>query len=153
MELFRCSNCKFIQDLSGEGAYRYGGRWNSKGVRMLYSASNPSLALLETLVHTVSLVPTMDYCLIRMETKPDSIQTLELKDLPKDWSVFPAPDHLKSLGDQFIKDGKFLMLKVPSVILPMEWNYLINPKHDLFLKMIIHPPQKLEIDKRLKTMK
>lgn len=149
MDLFRCSKCRFIQDLSGEGAFRYGGRWNSKGVRMIYSASNPSLALLETLVHTVSLVPEIEYCMLKLETHVDSVLTKEVNELPSDWSASPAPDHLKSIGDAFIHDGTFLLLKVPSAILSMEWNYLINPGHPLFPKIKVHPVHKLSMDHRL----
>lgn len=149
MELYRCAKCRFIQDLSGEGAFRYGGRWNSKGVRMVYTASNPSLALLETLVHTVSLVPEIDYCLLKMENNQDSVQVKEVSTLPADWSATPAPDHLKSIGDAFIAEGKFLILKVPSAILSMEWNFLINPGHPLFTKMKIYPVNRVIIDRRL----
>lgn len=149
MELYRCAKCKYILDLSGEGAFRFGGRWNSKGVRMLYAASNPALALLETLVHTVTYVPGMDFCMLRMETQVDSIQTTAIKDLPADWSVAPSPDHLKRIGDEFIKEGKFLMLKVPSAVLPIENNYLINPAHPMFSRLKVYPQIKISIDQRL----
>jgi len=153
MDLYRCSTCRFIQDLSGEGSFRYGGRWNSKGVRMLYTASNPSLALLEILVHTFTLVPEIDHCMLKLETNPDSMLTKSLAELPDDWATSPAPEYLKSIGDEFIEGGKFLILKVPSAVLTMEWNYLLNPQHSLFNKLKVYPTQKLIIDQRLMVKK
>jgi len=116
---------------------------------MVYTASNPSLALLETLVHTFTLLPGIDYCMLKLENNLDSMQTKLLSELPNDWAASPAPDYLKSIGDEFIDQGKFLILKVPSAVLSLEWNYLLNPGHALFNKLKVYPKQKVIIDRRL----
>ncbi|HNT21619.1 MAG TPA: RES family NAD+ phosphorylase [Saprospiraceae bacterium] len=149
MEVFRCSKCRYIRDLTGEGAYLYGGRWNSKGVRLLYTSSSAALALLETLVHTSRLLPAMDYCMLRLRIETDSMDTLPPSAMPDGWSDNPAPDELKRIGDRFVKEGKYLMLRVPSAVLPMEWNYLINPGHDLFSKGKVDEVVEIRVDGRL----
>ncbi|MEP7321092.1 MAG: RES family NAD+ phosphorylase [Saprospiraceae bacterium] len=148
--VYRCSKCKYIRDLSGFGSYKVGGRWNSKGVYMLYSASNPSLAFLESLVHMAPIISGVDYCLMQLHSKQESILNLKVEDLPKDWRSDPAPEYLKRIGDQFIEEGKYLMLKVPSAVLPMEWNVLINPKHSLMAQLMVETPVPVNIDPRIK---
>jgi RES domain-containing protein len=147
---YRCSKCKYIRDTSGYGSFKVGGRWNSKGVYMLYSSSNPSLAFLESLVHMAPIMPGSDYCMMQLQSKQDSILNLKTEDLPQDWRSDPAPEYLKRIGDQFIEEGKFLMFKVPSAILPIEWNILINPKHPLMNQLFSETPVPVHIDPRIK---
>ena len=147
---YRCSKCKYIRDSSGYGSYKVGGRWNSRGVYMLYSSSNPSLAFLESLVHMAPIMPGPDYCMMQLHSKQDSILTLKAEDLPKDWASDPAPEYLKRIGDQFVEEAKYLMLKVPSAVLPMEWNILINPKHQLMAQLIFETPIPVNVDPRIK---
>ncbi|MEO5581596.1 MAG: RES domain-containing protein [Saprospiraceae bacterium] len=146
----RCSKCKYIRDFSGYGSFKVGGRWNSKGVYMLYTSSNPSLAFLECLVHMAPIIPGNDYCMMQIKSKQDSIMNLKAEDLLKDWRSDPAPEYLKRIGDQFVEEGKYLMLKVPSAVLPMEWNILINPKHELMAQLILDTPIPVNIDPRIK---
>lgn len=148
--VYRCSKCSYIRDLSGFGSFKVGGRWNSKGVYMLYSASNPSLAFLESLVHMAPIMSGIDYCLMQLHIKQESILNLKVEELPKDWRSDPAPEYLKRIGDQFVEEGKYLMLKVPSAVLPMEWNILINPKHVLMAQFVIETPVPVNIDPRIK---
>ena len=133
MKVFRISKCDFIDDLSGTGAALYGGRWNSKGTYILYTAASASLALLETIVHTSSF-PKVDFCILELEIPENKILEMKVHQLPPDWKKFPSPSQLKKTGDNFCKDRKFLALKIPSVILPEEYNYLINPEHADFKK-------------------
>jgi RES domain-containing protein len=149
MQVFRISNCKYIADTSGYGAYLVGGRWNSKGVRMLYTAQNQSLALLETLAHIPAFLPLQNYCLLALQIPESSLVVFDQKKLPPNWQQMPSTEELKIIGDAFINENKYLAMQVPSSVMPLENNYLINPNHKLFNKIKIINQQKISIDKRL----
>lgn len=150
MKVFRISKCNFINDLTGTGAAMYGGRWNSKGIYILYTAATASLALLETIVHT-STFPKEDFCLMELEIPENKILEIKEDQLPADWRKYPAPAGLKKTGDAFCRNREYLVLKIPSVILPNEFNYLINPEHVDFKKVKVIKKNKISIDERLKT--
>lgn len=148
MVVFRISNCKFIHDLSGTGAAMYGGRWNSIGTHMVYTAGSASLAMLESLVHFGGRI-VGDYCQLALEMPDDGIEVLDEKQLPANWRQNPAPDPLKLFGDRFIQSHKALVLKVPSVLVPNESNFLINPKHAAFKEIRVLIQSKIKFDERL----
>ena len=149
MKVFRISKCNYIDDLSGTGAALYGGRWNSKGIYILYTAATASLALLETIVHT-STIPKEGFCLLELDIPENKILEVNEKQLPSNWKSFPSPSSLKKIGDAFIKKGEFLVLQLPSVIVNEEFNYLLNPEHPDFKKIIINKKKKISLDERLK---
>lgn len=148
---FRCGKCIYLSDLSGYGAYKYGGRWNSKGNYLLYTASNPSLALLECVVHMTPLIPGISFCMVTIDVGATSMLTITPGELKPGWDTDKGLEYCKGIGDQFIKDAKFLMLKVPSAILPIEWNILINPKHPLIKEVSLTKNTPIAIDPRLKS--
>lgn len=148
MILFRISACKYINDLTGSGAALYGGRWNSPGIHVTYTAGSPSLAMLESLVHFGGRI-VGEYCQLALEAPEHSIYEYPVESLPQDWREHPAPDILKKIGNKFAVEGKHLMLKVPSVIVPEEYNYLINPEHPDFSKIQILVKSKINFDERL----
>jgi RES domain-containing protein len=148
MNVYRISKCKFIDSLTGTGAATFGGRWNSKGVRIFYTAATPSLALLESVVH-ISNIPVDNYCMATIEIPEDKIIEIKLIDLPDNWFVNPAPDRLKSIGDKFIKDNIFLALKLPSAIMMEDFNFLLNPNHADFGKIKSISTRTIPIDERL----
>ena len=148
MKVYRISKCQYIDDLSGTGAATYGGRWHSKGTHVLYTAATASLSLLESVVH-ISNIVAADYCMICLEIPKDKILELSTIDLPYNWFVNLPPDFLKTYGDRFIREGKFLALKVPSAIIPEESNYLLNPNHEDFKKVKILSKRTVPIDERL----
>jgi RES domain-containing protein len=148
MIVYRISSCKYIDDLSGLGAALYGGRWNSEGVYVLYTAGGPSLAMLESLVHFGGRV-VGDFCQIAIEVPEDSIIELQQKDLPDTWRESPPPDILKTFGNKFVAEQQYLMLKVPSVLVPDESNYLLNPAHPHFKQVRILVKSKVRFDERL----
>ncbi|XHR92703.1 RES family NAD+ phosphorylase [Mucilaginibacter sp. UC70_90] len=129
MILFRITKCNYATDLSGTGARLYGGRWNSEGKSMLYLASSRSLAVLEVLVHLDPLVIPGNYCLTEIEVPDSKIITVEAEQLPEDWRDISGPVILRQLGDAFLKKQEYLLMKVPSSIVPAEYNYLLNPLH------------------------
>jgi RES domain-containing protein len=148
MNVYRISKCKFISSLTGIGAATYGGRWNSKGIHILYTAATPSLALLESVVH-ISDIPVDDYCMVTIEIPESKIKEIKIKDLPENWFVNPPGDQLKSIGDKFIKDNIFLALKLPSAIMMEDFNFLLNPNHPDFTKVKLIATRTIPIDERL----
>jgi RES domain-containing protein len=150
MKVYRVvKSLKRVKDLSGMGAFKNGGRWNSKGTYMLYTSINSSLAYLENLVHFDTDVPT-DLHIAEIEIDDDSmIYQLPDDKYPRDWQ---SKDNLenKVLGDKWMLDKKFLGIKIRSAINPSEYNILLNPLfpgyHD---KLIIISTQTIPIDSRL----
>ena len=147
MKVYRISKCQYIEDLEGTGAARYPGRWNSKGTYILYTAATPSLALLESVVH-ISNIAISSYCMICLNVPEDKIKTIAAAELPDNWFVNPPIDVLKQTGDSFIKENKFLALKIPSAIMPEENNFLLNPAHPDFKKISTVYVRTIPIDER-----
>jgi RES domain-containing protein len=122
---------KSVDDmLSGEGAYLNGGRWNSEGTRMVYLASSLSLAAMETLVHTnaVSQLNTFSKLPIRFEAS--LARRLDVSDLPEHWNELTLDPVTQEIGDDWIESASSAFLMVPSVTIPEEMIYLMNPQHD-----------------------
>ncbi len=134
---------------TGEGARRYGGRWNSKGFAVIYTSSSISLAILEVLVHIPIYDILEEYVYIPVEFDQKLSLTLNTDELPGNWNRGPAPQEIKQIGDTWVESQKSVILEVPSAIVPSEKNYLINPAHPDFSKLKIGEPAKLEFDPRL----
>jgi RES domain-containing protein len=149
MILYRITKCNYAADLSGTGARLYGGRWNSEGKPMLYLASSRSLAVLEVLVHLDPLIIPGNYCLVDIEVPDDKITTVDIERLPEDWRDISGSVILREFGDAFLKKQEHLLMKVPSSIVPAEYNYLLNPLHpDAFdVKLLKREP--FGFDRRL----
>ncbi len=150
MKVFRISKCKYIEDLSGYGAFVNGGRWNSEGVRMLYSSTSASLALLETLAHLPAYLATQKFCLLILDIPDKLIHVLTKEMLPLDWNSIPFSYSTQKKGNAFINEHKFLAIQVPSSIIETEHNILINPLHKDFSKIKVLSKEIINIDKRLK---
>jgi len=148
MIVYRIVDTKYATDLSGSGSALYGGRWNNKDTYMVYTAQSRSLALLEVVVH-FGKIPYTGHSLTTIEIPDSSMTSIPLENLPPGWHTNPAPNYLKQIGDQFIKDNKFLVLKVPSVLMMEEHSFLINPRHPLFTKVKILSERQLNLDERL----
>ena len=133
MDLFRIAKTKYINDLSGNGARVYGGRWNEKGVAVIYTSESRALAALEFLVHTPMALAPKDLSMMTIHI-PDSIKPkpIEVAHLPKNWDMHPAPDSLALMGSQWARSNASLLLKVPSVLINKEHNIIINPNHPDF---------------------
>ena len=132
----------------GEGSRLYGGRWNSPGVRMVYTSGTRALAGLETLVHLIPPIP-FRYFAIPVEFDDDGMESWPSNALPKDWTEHPVPTSTQSLGDAWVREARSLVLEVPSVFIPNELNYLINPEHPDFKKVSIGKPEPFAFDPRL----
>lgn len=132
---------------SGDGARRYGGRWNKKGEAVVYAASSRSLAILEMLAQAGTLPEYI--ALPATLPKNLTISILLQEELPFDWQKMPAPDSIRALGSAWISRGETCVLQVPSAIVPAETNYLLNPLHHDFTKITIAPPERLALNPRL----
>jgi RES domain-containing protein len=149
MIVYRLSKSKYSADLSGKGAEKAGGRWNSKGVAMIYTSASRALCTAEVAVHVPLGIVPFDYELVTIEMPDDSVTEMDIKDLTADWCSFPHSDSTQKLGDRFAREGKFLVLKVPSVVVQGEFNFLINPGHEAAAKVRIVKTEPFLFDKRL----
>ncbi len=129
MRVYRLCNPEFAGDLSGEGAFLYGGRWNFKGERMLYTATNASLSLLETLGHLADFPSRMPLCLLTIEIDLDGIFEPSVSEFPPNWNEYPAPSQIRIVGSEFLQKAEFPAMMVPSVMMPKDLNLLIHPGH------------------------
>jgi len=132
----------------GEGAWRFGGRWNSRGTRMIYTSGTLSLAALETLVHLNPPV-AFKYVAIPVEFDEALVETFATSDLPADWNEEPPPPSTAEIGDRWVNESRSPVLELPSVIIPAEPNYLLNPAHSEFKRIRIGKPVRFSFDPRL----
>ena len=150
MIVYRLSKGNFKYDLSGKGAELAGGRWNNKGIAMLYTSASRALCAMEVLVHVpISLLPN-DYHMVSIEV-PDDAPSGEvfLDDLPPQWQSLPHGSATQKIGDLFVHERKLLLLKVPSAVVKGDFNYLINPQHPDFYKVKVTETELFEFDSRL----
>lgn len=133
----------------GEGARVHGGRWNHKDTPIVYLSDSLALAALEKLVHFATAAPTIRFVAVRTRIPASVVKTLLRRKLPRKWREEPPPDETKEIGTAWAKGGSSVVLKVPSVIIPQEFNYLVNPLHPEFAKMRIEAPAKFSFDPRV----
>lgn len=132
----------------GEGARRYGGRWNSTGTRMIYTSAALSLAALELLVHLNPPVK-FKYVAIPIEFDDALLDRIPVGGLPAEWTEEPPPPSTKQIGDLWVKEARSAVLELPSVIIQAEPNYLLNPAHPDFNMIRIGKPVPFAFDPRL----
>jgi RES domain-containing protein len=133
----------------GEGARRYGGRWNSPGTRVAYASNSVALATLEVLVHLRSSAVLQSYSLASVQFPESLLEVVEVHALPRHWRRSPAPPETQALGDEWVRDLRSAVLAVPSVVVPSAQNFLLNPAHPDFAKVRIEPPEPFELDPRI----
>ncbi len=150
MRLYRLTKSKYSRDLSGKGAEKSGGRWNSKGTSMLYTAPSIALATAEVAVHIPLGILPRDYNIVSFNL-PEMLTIKELftKNLPENWRSIPHSNSTQLLGDAFVNAGDAFILKVPSAVIPGEINYLINPGHANIKSVSILSIETYEFDTRL----
>ncbi|MEO7673020.1 MAG: RES family NAD+ phosphorylase [Pyrinomonadaceae bacterium] len=150
METFRISREKYATTLSGSGAAIRGARWNSAGVEIIYTSANRSLAMAEVAVHLNLSTLQNDYVMLTIYLPDDiEIQKLSDKALPSDWNSFPHDPATRKIGDRFIADGKYCILRVPSAVTKGDHNFLINPHHAEFDRIRITSLDKFPFDERI----
>lgn len=134
---------------TGGGAKAYGGRWNSPGTAMVYTAGSASLAILEMLVHLQAQDLMHRYVIFEVTFSETLVTAINSAKLPKSWRRSPAPATVQAVGDGWVTGGKSAVLRLPSVIVPSEWNYLLNPALPDFAKITVGPKQPIKFDPRL----
>ena len=135
---------------NGDGAAREGGRWNPAGVRVVYLSASLAMAALEKYVHLPKPVPPATK-LVRFRVRFDDslVRRVKVSDLPDDWRTAPPPVSTQAIGDKWVRGGTSPVLAVPSVLIPEETNYLLNPAHPDFRKVKIGAPQPFDFDYRI----
>lgn len=150
MIVFRLAKSKYSLNLSGKGAEKTGGRWNSKGTSIIYTSESRALCTAEIAVHIPLGILPKDFKLVMIEI-PDSVRVKEiiLNQLPQDWNSIPHSGSTQEIGDVFINEQKYAVIKVPSAAVPGDFNYLINPAHADFNKIKIIDSVAFVFDQRL----
>ncbi|OFW13299.1 MAG: hypothetical protein A3H27_12255 [Acidobacteria bacterium RIFCSPLOWO2_02_FULL_59_13] len=153
LSVWRLTTARFAKSaFSGEGARLYAGRWNRKGIPLVYTAASQSLAMLEMLVQDEPLRARYVMIEVRLPNAI-TIDRIKIEDLPSDWRDSAAREKLRAIGTEWARKLGTAVLAVPSVVIPAETNYLLNPTHSDFRRIKIGKPQRFETDLRLiKTM-
>ena len=148
---YRICKTKYAATMfDGEGAFRFGGRWNSRGTRILYTAGSLSLAALEMLVHLNNEEILLAYSFATAEFDENLILSVEdFRTIPENWSASPPLLEIQQIGDEWKREMASVVLKVPTSVVPVEFNYLINVEHPEFSKVKLGKPQTFTFDERL----
>jgi RES domain-containing protein len=151
MFLYRISKSAHIKDLTGIGAELYGGRWNHRGVSLLYTSESRSLASVEYLVHLSLPEAPGDLSMAKLEV-PDDIAPEEIdpSSLPKNWRKSPASIKLAELGSEWARSRRSLFLRVPSAVVEQEHDILINPTHDDMSRVKLVKIEPYRLNERLR---
>jgi RES domain-containing protein len=151
MIVYRVVNTRYKDStLSGIGAEKVGGRWNKVGTRAVYCSENISLALLEYYVHSQNIAYLPSRILVAKIVFPDHFNVIELEELPEGWNQYPYSSTTTSVFTDLAKDRMMFALRVPSTIVNLEFNLILNPLYKDFGRVEVAEFIALEIDERLK---
>jgi RES domain-containing protein len=148
VKAYRFVSTHFPDGLSPEGARQHGGRWNSKGIAVLYCSTSVALAMLELRVHAPHPYPRARLKFV-VSVADDAIDEAEQSELPEGWNRLPPGPASKRFGDRWLAAGASLGLLVPSVIAPEEKNLLLNPAHERFDQVRVVSKERMQLDSRL----
>jgi RES domain-containing protein len=151
MIVFRLCSTRYASDLSGEGARLNGGRWNHIGTPCLYTSSSRALAVLEFSVNVNLARIQRHLSMVRLRI-PDDIQEISISNLPGDWKDSPAPASTRDLGNLLLNAATHPVIKIPSAVIPEEFNYLVNPGHPLLAECKILDVKDFIYDVRIKSV-
>ncbi|MDH3492732.1 MAG: RES family NAD+ phosphorylase [Acidobacteriota bacterium] len=151
IKAFRIGRTEYAPSFfDGEGPFKYGGRWNSQGTRMVYTSESLALATLEIVVHFDAEQVRNSYSYAAVTIGQEYILPVEtFTELPGTWRDAPAPLQVQEIGDRWVRSGVSAVLKVPTAVLPEGYNYLINIEHPDFSKLECGVPKLLSLDERL----
>lgn len=152
MIVYRIANLKYKEStLSGTGAEKVGGRWNEVGTRAVYCSENISLALLEYYVHSENIAYLPKEIVVAKIEFPDDFVIEELKKIPERWNQYPYSSKTTEIFTKLSKNRNFFALRVPSTIVGLEYNIILNPLYKDFGKVEVVEFINLPIDERLKS--
>ncbi len=150
MLLYRISRKIHASKLDGEGARLFGGRWNNVGTRCIYASETRALAVLEFIVNTPASEMPEDLVLITLKVPEEVNLVHQPKDLPDDWNLKRAPLSTRNFGDKLLNDGTHLLIRLPSVVIPEEYNCIINPLHAAIKGIKVENITPFSLDERVK---
>jgi RES domain-containing protein len=135
MEVFRISREEYASSLSSSGSVN---RWNTRGQNVLYAGSSRSLSSLELIVHRGAVKPALRYKVAVISIADDGhlVKEIKVKDLPANWRLFAAYSNLQNIGSDWYSNQESVVLKVPSAVIPFEYNYVVNTEHPEFSKAV-----------------
>lgn len=136
----------------GEGARLFGGRWNEKGTRMVYTSASPSLAAMESFVHMGIEAKSIRHIIIEIDIPDDIVKVCDKSDLPDEWNKNPAPEVCQEFGTAWADSKESVVLSIPSIVIEMERNYLINPAHPDSSQITIVQKTAFSYDERMWKM-
>lgn len=150
MDVYHLGTTKFADQLTGEGAKLHGGRWNLIGSACIYTSESKALCVLEYAAN-VQLEELPASLSITIYNLPDkSWKEFSGKELPENWTQIPVPQETKEWGSFHLQQAKYLALRLPSVVIPSEFNFILNPMHTDFKKIKITEIHSFSFDKRIK---
>lgn len=135
--------------LDGEGAFLYGGRWNSQGTRLVYLGNSLAQASVELLVHLNSANVLRQYMVMQLTFDESLMEHIDASDLPDNWASQTMNSSVQAVGDEWVMAGSSLILQVPSAAITGEYNFLLNPIHKDFNKLKIGAITPFYFDQRL----
>ena len=148
IKIWRIVKAKYAREaFDGRGAKSYGGRWNHPGKLVVYASDSLPLAALELFVH----LEGQPYFKLNTISANISANTeiTQIEKLPKNWHSFPAPMSTKDIGSKWLNSNQTAVLKVPSVMIPDSYNYLLNPLHPNFNEIITNKPEPFNFDPKM----
>ena len=149
MELFRIVRKKYADDLSGEGAKLYGGRWNDIGSPCIYTSINTSLCLCEYLVNLPTYLLPSDLQLVKYLIEDKLVLHIDQNQLPEGWNAIPVSNASQKFGSELLKNESIFAFSVPSVIIPLELNIILNPRsNDFESKVKVVSVESFKLDNR-----
>jgi RES domain-containing protein len=143
-----CKQSRVASAFDGRGAAQNPGRWNGPGIAVIYAAESRSLASLEILVHTedTQVLAAVKWAMIPV-TIDDSF--IEIVQVPENWRQLPVPPSTRETGTRWLVESRSAVLRVPSIVVDGEFNYVLNPRHPDFARLEIGEPLAFSFDPRL----
>ena len=133
---------------SGEGARLFGGRWNPKGIPVIYTAQTQALAVLEMMIQDEAFAAR--YVMIQAQIPAGvAIGQVDVRTLPAGWRSMRHIETSREIGAEWARSRRGAVLAVPSAVVPAETNYLLNPLHPEFKRIRIGKPASFRLDPRL----
>ncbi len=146
MRVYKICHEKYAKELTASGVAN---RWNKDDEFVIYTASSIALATLEMVAHRSSIVPKKNYKILEIEIPDDEIAAINTKKLPKNWRTVEAYPELQDIGSIWYHSRESSVLKIPSAIVPQEFNYMINYNHPNFKKVKLLKKMDLNWDTRI----
>ncbi|WP_064556431.1 RES family NAD+ phosphorylase [Buttiauxella noackiae] len=152
MKLWRLTRTRYLMTAwTGQGAKEAGGRWNSVGTAMVYTSEAASLTMLGTLVHLHAANLLDSFTLLSVDVPDALIQVTGKESLTQYRAASEAPSALADIGDQWVRSGEAVALRIPSALSPVEYNFLLSPAHTEYANIISQAvPVDFRFDERLK---